>query len=345
MGGHHSYHCHSGGVCNGAGKRDVTSGDLALRSEEGMVNATSLCFAILAVKMCMKTRFDKRPERPVDMGLKSIWFNGAENIKVQTTLPDNFDKTKETDVIIHGYLVDTSLAEIRDLANILKKKGHNVMLIDWGKGAEVNYRQAATNVQTVGAYVYMILVKNKIPWDKIHLIGQGLGAHAAAEAGKLAKGKINRITGLDPASPLFEDTDFAISKESAKFVDIIHTDARPFGYGMKKPCGHLDVYVNGGRRQPGCTYNPKKPVRIHALKRATFSKACGHLKAVAYYVETARDNCKLRACKCTWKKFLASKCSRDKCVYWGYDTKEGSAGTYYGVTATAFPYCRTDGSE
>lgn len=82
------------------------------------------------------------------------------------------------------------------------------MLIDWGKGAEVNYRQAATNVQTVGAYVYMILVKNKIPWDKIHLIGQGLGAHAAAEAGKLAKGKINRITGNILVLRLFLITTF-----------------------------------------------------------------------------------------------------------------------------------------
>lgn len=81
------------------------------------------------------------------------------------------------------------------------------------------------------------------------------------------------------------------------------------------------------------------------FKGATFDKACGHLKAVAYFVESARDNCKLRACECTWKKFLASKCSRDKCVYWGFDSTEDSAGTYYGVTATAFPYCRTDGSE
>lgn len=87
----------------------------------GVVNATSLCFAILAVKMCMKKRFDKRPESPGYMGLKSIWFDGPEDIKVQTTLPDKFDKSKETDVIIHGYLVDTSLPEIRDLAGMLKQ--------------------------------------------------------------------------------------------------------------------------------------------------------------------------------------------------------------------------------
>ena len=70
-----------------------------------------------------------------------------------------------------------------------------MLLIDWGRGAAVNYRQSAANLQTVGAYVYRVLVKNEIPLNKVHIIGQGLGAHAAAEAGKLAKGKINRITG------------------------------------------------------------------------------------------------------------------------------------------------------
>lgn len=69
----------------------------------------------------MKKRFDKRPESPGDMGLKSIWFEGSEGIKEQTSLPDKFDKTKETDIIIHGYLVDTSLPEIRDLASMLKQ--------------------------------------------------------------------------------------------------------------------------------------------------------------------------------------------------------------------------------
>lgn len=92
----------------------------------------------------------------------------------------------------------------------LFQKGNNVLMIDWGKGAGVNYRQSSSNVQTVGAYVYMILVKNKIPWEKVHLIGQGLGAHAAAEAGKLAKGKVNRITGTWPAFLLYHLTNIII---------------------------------------------------------------------------------------------------------------------------------------
>ncbi|XP_062583599.1 pancreatic triacylglycerol lipase-like [Saccostrea cucullata] len=321
------------------------SASLDINTNEAVRGATDLCFMVLAIKMCMSKRFNKVPESPKDMRLKSFWLEGVNKISENTALPKSFDKSKETDVIIHGYLVDSSLPEIKDLASSLKKRQHNVLLVDWGRGASINYAQSASNVQTVGAYVFQILNKNKIPWDKVHIIGQGLGAHAAAEAGKLSKGKIGRITGLDPASPLFENSTFAINKGSAQFVDIIHTDARPFGYGMRRPCGHLDIYVNGGRRQPGCTYNPKKPVRIHKLKKATFGKACGHLKAVAYYVESIRDNCKLRACECTFKKFLASKCSRTKCVFWGYDTTKGAKGTYYGVTATAFPYCRTDGSE
>jgi hypothetical protein len=83
------------------------------------------------------------------------------------------------------------------------QRKHNVLLIDWASGAAVNYKQSAANVQTVGAYVYRFLQKNKIPLDKVHVIGQGLGAHAAAEAGKLSKGKIGRITGKYTVKTVF----------------------------------------------------------------------------------------------------------------------------------------------
>ena len=86
-----------------------------------MVRASSLCFAILAVKMCMSKRFNKVPESPESMNIKTLWFEGVEDIIENDHLPDDFDKAQETDVVIHGYLVDSSLPEIRDLAFILKK--------------------------------------------------------------------------------------------------------------------------------------------------------------------------------------------------------------------------------
>ena len=86
-----------------------------------MVRASSLCFAILAIKMCMSKRFNKVPESPESMNIKTLWFEGVEDIIENNHLPDDFDKAQETDVVIHGYLVDSSLPEIRDLAFILKK--------------------------------------------------------------------------------------------------------------------------------------------------------------------------------------------------------------------------------
>ena len=37
------------------------------------------------------------------------------------------------------------------------------------------------------------------------------------------------VSGLDPAGPLFEKSPHALNKGNAEFVDVIHTDARPFG--------------------------------------------------------------------------------------------------------------------
>jgi len=60
----------------------------------------------------------------------------------------------------------------------------------------------------------------------------------------------NFIEGLDPASPLVEDTPESISATVANFVDIIHTDGKFLGIAF--PLGVADFYPNGGLEQTGC---------------------------------------------------------------------------------------------
>ena len=66
------------------------------------------------------------------------------------------------------------------------------------------------------------------------------------------------MAGLDTAAPLFEheDSEVRLDKSDAEFVDGIHTNTQKVaiatGIGMKREVGHIDFYVNGGSRQPGC---------------------------------------------------------------------------------------------
>ncbi|GBP55248.1 Lipase member H [Eumeta japonica] len=90
--------------------------------------------------------------------------------------------------------------------------------------------------------------------SKTHLVGHSLGAQSAGVAGgTLTSGKVARITGLDPALPLFDKlSDIQkLDASDAQFVDVIHTDAGIFG--VQKSIGHADFYPNGGLSpQPGC---------------------------------------------------------------------------------------------
>lgn len=65
-----------------------------------------------------------------------------------------------------------------------------------------------------------------------HIIGFSLGAHIAGYVGENIQAvtgqKIGRITGLDPAEPLFESTPAFVRLDptDAEFVDVIHSDAK-----------------------------------------------------------------------------------------------------------------------
>ncbi|KAJ8935339.1 hypothetical protein NQ318_016632 [Aromia moschata] len=81
----------------------------------------------------------------------------------------------------------------------------------------------------------------------IHVVGFSLGAHIAGLAGANLKQTLGysfgRITGLDPALPLFAtlNNDWKLDPSDAQFVDVIHTSAGTFG--KIEPTGHADFYV------------------------------------------------------------------------------------------------------
>lgn len=68
---------------------------------------------------------------------------------------------------------------------------------------------------------------------------------------------------MDPAQPGFQGKNplVRLDNSDAKFVDVIHTDGKPFcpfmGLGMGVSVGTVDFFVNGGEAQPGCIFDGK----------------------------------------------------------------------------------------
>ena len=89
---------------------------------------------------------------------------------------------------------------------------HNVFSINWGQLEDLNYIRAAATTQPVGKHsallVLLLAFEAGARMEDIHLVGHSLGAHVVGFLGKkvqdLGLGKVARVTGLDPAKPLFE---------------------------------------------------------------------------------------------------------------------------------------------
>ncbi|XP_062436370.1 pancreatic lipase-related protein 2-like [Rhea pennata] len=223
--------------------------------------------------------------------------------KISATNPStikasNFQIHRKTRFIIHGYLAGADLPWIADMCRVMfHVEDVNCILTDWTSGSSGLYTEAVNNVRTVGAELtyFVNLLEKDYGYSpaKIHLIGHSLGAHVAGEAGRRKPG-IGRITGLDPAGPLFQHTSTMdrLDPSDAKFVDIIHTHAGhlffDFAPGILRPCGHLDFYPNGGKKMPGCKELRAPPAtrNINDLMREYRSFGCGHKRSLQYYAES-----------------------------------------------------------
>lgn len=75
----------------------------------------------------------------------------------------------------------------------------NIIVVDWGNAANVNYILASYNVAMVGRVLtefLNFLIGEGVSMNNVHLIGHSLGAHVVGIAGAyIKKGPIDTITG------------------------------------------------------------------------------------------------------------------------------------------------------
>ncbi|XP_028617435.1 lipase member H-like, partial [Grammomys surdaster] len=177
---------------------------------------------------------------------------------INSTALGSLNVTKKTTFIIHGFRPTGSppvwMEEL--VQSLISVQEMNVVVVDWNRGATtVIYPHASSKTRKVALilkeFIDQMLAKGA-SLDNIYMIGVSLGAHISGFVGEMYDGKLGRITGLDPAGPLFNGRppEDRLDPSDAQFVDVIHSDTDALGY--KEALGHIDFYPNGGLDQPGC---------------------------------------------------------------------------------------------
>lgn len=116
------------------------------------------------------------------------------------------------------------------------------------------YQNARYRVATAGIAVSRFIEWMGLNYETLHLIGYDLGAHVAGIAGKnSARGRVQRIVGLDPSRQLFNENTSVnrLNAGDARLVEIFHSNGGQFG--VFQPYGDIDYYINNGRIQPECS--------------------------------------------------------------------------------------------
>ncbi|XP_066603669.1 pancreatic lipase-related protein 2-like isoform X2 [Prorops nasuta] len=245
-------------------------------------------------------------------GEEQLFLNNTEVLYAS-----HFNESRPTKFIVHGYSDTGNEAWVRGLID-----------------ADV-YPVAANNTRWVGEFLGDFLQflnrESNLEYKDVHISGHSLGSHVAGFAGAYLDGRIGRITGLDPASPLFEtisgivDPDFRLDPSDAQFVDVIHTSGSAFGF--LAPLGHADFYPNNGKfPQPGCSFFPT-------------TTYCSHSRAHQFMSESIGSTAGFKARNCeTWEKYKEGHCDFNPVVLMGEYASTSLRGKFYLSTNDAPPF-------
>lgn len=150
-----------------------------------------------------------------------------------------FEPSNRTIILIPGFKtcgIPEWLLKIKD--QWLRIERVNVIIVDWTHwSTSIKYINAVAGTHLVArqlvAFLYYMAELHNADFasskfrNTLTFVGHSLGAHISGYAGKELRGMVNRITGLDPAGPLFDGQNITehLYRTDARLVDIIHSNA------------------------------------------------------------------------------------------------------------------------
>lgn len=249
---------------------------------------------------------------------------------------------------LHGFSESSSGDEQQSSQQIkdafLKAGNYNVILVDWSPLTAMPwYTNSVDNIPIAGRYIARFLrylIGTGFPKAQIHVIGFSLGAEVAGFAGQQIQEwgvVLSRITGLDPALPLFngQSSNQRLGPTDAHFVDVIHTDGGVLG--NPEPLGHADFYPNNGvPLQPGCARQ-----EIANNRWLNIIIGCSHQRAWQYFVESVGsvESFPSESCVNSTKQFdNVEFCRTDMKAFMGMGADKRLRGKFYLSTREESPF-------
>lgn len=202
-----------------------------------------------------------------------------------------FNASLTTRIIVGGYFAKEDEEWIdKVVRQWLLLEPSNIIKVSWADANRGLYHTAAYNSRIVGRqltlFLYYLDQLFHLNLNRLHLVGHSLGAHIAGFVGADNEGRIARITGLDPAGPIFVElnSSMRLDPSDARFVDVLHTNGGTItkgALGLSTPSGHVDYYCNGGSLQPGCYFSSVTKSIMDPVERV----ACSHRRSYRYFIE------------------------------------------------------------
>ncbi|XP_073962145.1 phospholipase A1-like [Choristoneura fumiferana] len=228
-----------------------------------------------------------------DEGANGTRYTYLDNTQTAIDELDLIEATQTVAIVIHGRN-DASFSDFTNtLVNsfIYSDKSVAVIVVDWSLVANLDYTTLFNSVPFVAddiiSLISRMVTEIKINTQLVHIVGFDIGAHIAGIVSRDPRARVKKITGLSPAGEKWDANSRRLRATDADYVEVVHSDYLGVrALGIADQIGTVDLYLNTGTSQPGCSNNQCNHDRAWHVFAATLDTG-GHL--VGLRCETLAD--------------------------------------------------------